>query len=199
MAIIRKLNKPKQVIVTVTNEKTSQLWTLCPYNRPEGVEGAPEYWVPTYKMTITGPVPAFKVIRFGLQRKNLDPPPAERPCDAGLFKENVFYPVWLPTYRVHSGPGSIPGAWQLYRSFLIHEGSPDPDAGWGTLGCIEVVGKNEWHRFLNAIQRLAGASLDQVGRHKTLKVKIQAASSPKAKLKTAQNNLEMPPLVEIPR
>ena len=174
---------PKQVNVVVTGQMAGRFWSLSPYNPAEGVRGAPKYLVPTYKMSMNDNSPDFEVIRFGLKRTNITPPPKTRICDVGLFKQNIYKPSWLPSYRVHSGPGSLPGAWQLYGSFLIHEGSPSPDDAWGTYGCIEVVGLNEWRRFLESIKRISGASLAEVGHEKLLMVEIKAAAAPTAKLK----------------
>ena len=68
-------------------------------------------------------------------------------------------------------------------NFLIHEGSPDPSSPWGTYGCIEVVGRNEWNRFLDSIKLLSGEGPATVGSLRLLTVKIQAATAPMARLK----------------
>lgn len=147
------------VEIFITSQTTGSKWALCPYNPTDGVDGAPEYMVPTYKMKVSGSSIDFKVIRFGIKRTNITPSPKTRICDVGLFNKNTYSAVWIPTYKVHSGPGSIRGAWQLYNNFLLHEGSPDPSDAWGTYGCIEVVGKGEWSRFLNAVKKQSGASI----------------------------------------
>lgn len=171
----------KKVIVTVTSQVTGNMWALSPYNPQQGVIGAPEYLVPTYKLKVVGEARDFQVIRFGIKRTNVSPPPETRLCDVGLFKENTYTGTWLPTYRVHSGSGSLPGAWQLYGNFLIHEGSPDPNDAWGTYGCIEVVGRNEWRRYLRTITRIGEAQLNQISKQKNLIVRIKAAAASNCK------------------
>lgn len=168
------------VSIIVTSQTTGAKWALSPYNPTDGVSGAPEYMVPTYIMKISGTSSEFKVIRFGIKRTNLKPPPKTRVCDVGLFNKNSYIATWIPTYRVHSGPGSVPGAWQIYKNFLIHEGSPDPSDAWGTYGCVEIVGKGEWKRFLNTVILHGGASNNILSDRKLVKVNIEQAAAPTA-------------------
>ncbi len=72
----------------------------------------------------------------------------------------------------------IPG-----QGFLIHEGADAQRRGeWGgSIGCIEIV-DGFWNSFLNNIEHLAGAPCGEVGRTRTLTVKIRAASYPVATL-----------------
>ena len=179
------------LLITVTKRLTGSIWALSPYNPEQGVQGAPVYLVPTYVLTLATAdgrkvCPRdFKVIRFGLKRTAATdalPSPPELLCNVGLFSEQQHTAAWISTYRVHSGPGSIVGAWQLTGSFLLHEGSPDPSSPWGTYGCVEVVGNDEWKRLLSTIQSFSGADLATVGSRKLLTVRIQAASAPMAKL-----------------
>lgn len=170
------------VTIIVTSQTTGTKWALSPYNPTDGVIGAPEYMVPTYKMKVLGSSADFKVIRFGIKRTNINPPPKTRPCNVGLFNKNTYIGTWIPTYRVHSGPGSIPGAWQLYKNFLIHEGSSDPSDAWGTYGCIEVVGRGEWSRFLNVVKRQDGADNHVLSNKKMVKANIEQAAAPMATL-----------------
>ena len=172
-----------QVEIFITSQTTGSKWALSPYNPTDGVIGAPEYMVPTYKMKVSGSSIDFKVIRFGIKRTNITPPPKTRFCDVGLFKKNTYSAVWIPTYRVHSGPGSIPGAWQLYKNFLIHEGSSDPNDAWGSYGCIEVVGRGVWRRFLNVVKRQSGASNIVLSKEKKIRIHVAQAVAPMATLK----------------
>lgn len=167
-----------EVKISITNHITEKKWALSTYNPTEGVVGAPEYLVPTYKMKVSGCLSDFKVIRFGIKRTNIEPPPTKRHCKLGSFNENTYSAVWLPSYKVHSGPGSIPGACQLYKNFLIHEGSSDPSDAWGSYGCIEVVGENEWFRFLTEVQKQSGADNFELSNEKKINVHIQQAVAP---------------------
>jgi len=65
---------------------------------------------------------------------------------------------------------------------LIHEGANSAkDVIGGTLGCIEIV-DGGWHQFQNEIQSRAGASCAAIGEAKKLKVTIEYAAYPMAKL-----------------
>jgi hypothetical protein len=76
-----------------------------------------------------------------------------------------------------------PGAWRLLegKGFLIHQG-PDDDAktAGGSLGCIEVVGKDEWDDFLGLLESIAGADCQRIGAQRALTVRIEHAEFPTA-------------------
>jgi hypothetical protein len=171
-----------EVTITVTSKIIGRKWALSPYNPTDGVIGAPEYLVPTYIMKVSGVSSHFKVIRFGIKRTNLNPPPKTRICDVGLFKNNIYTATWIPTYTVHSGPGSVPGAWQIYKNFLIHEGSSNPSDAWGTYGCVEVVGAGEWSRFIKSVKKTGGAENIILSKQKLVKINIEKAAAPIATL-----------------
>jgi hypothetical protein len=159
-------------------------WTLCPYNHTEGLDGSVVYAVPVYEVHVKS-TEVFWAIRFGLVRKDEPVPPATRRCDAGLAKKQDARPSWVPKYSPHSFQGGIrPGAWQRYphKGFLIHEGSSDPSTVFGgSLGCIEIVGSGEWNRFLDTIEKLAGASCAVIGHKHALHVKIMETEYPMAR------------------
>jgi len=68
------------------------------------------------------------------------------------------------------------------RGFLIHEGA-DTRVGYvgGSLGCVEIL-DGGWPTFLGEIKKLSGADCAAVGKAGKLKVKIEGASLPTAKL-----------------
>jgi len=175
-----------QVQITIAGIPSATKWTLRPYNPPQGVEGAPDYLVSTFAMRVSGIAASFNVLRFGIKRTpvfDAPAPPQSTRCDVGIVHQHVYHPPWI-MYIVHSGPGSIPGAWQLQGKFLLHEGSPDPDVGWGTYGCMEVVGRGEWARLLEGIKQIAGTrNLTAIGKAKALTVHVEAAHLPVATLK----------------
>lgn len=165
------------VNVIVTSTPVSR-WTLRPYNPQQKVICAPNFWVPTYKVTVQGVKGDFQVIRFGIQRKKRVPIPEKWSCDCGLTVERTYDAVWVPDYRPVSFEGSIPGGWLLKRegSFLIHEGTPFSDMPLGTYGCVEVLGAkgkaSEWFRFLNGIAQVSGvtySNFQKVGMRVTIK------------------------------
>jgi hypothetical protein len=169
------------VTVTITNKRVGT-WNICPYNATEGIDRSVSYKVPIYEVTV-GDKDTFKAVRFGLVRRNEKPPPTTRVCDAGLADAQTVRPGWIPDYNPHSFEGGPRvGAWQLYagKGWLIHEGAGDPSQQSGSLGCIEVVGKGEWDRFLSTIEALAGATCAEIGKAKALTVVLQAASRPTA-------------------
>jgi hypothetical protein len=175
--------RPRPITVTITDNAVSK-WTLSPYNDAEGLQATVVYEVPVYEVLVPSKE-VFWAIRFGLVRNNVSPPPASRKCDAGLAKKQEARPSWVPTYSPHSFHGGItPGAWQLYpdKGFLIHEGASDPTRVLGgSLGCIEIVGTDEWNRFLTTLEELAGANCAVIGQEHAMLVKIQGTDYPTAR------------------
>lgn len=138
--------------IHVTSEEVGQS-TLKEYNKQLGVYAAPLYIVPTYKMTIEG-VGDFEVVRVGLSRSPSHAPKPLRKCDVGVFKaQTITGPTWID-YTPHSGPGTLPGAVQLWKdkNFLIHEGPDDRNRAMGTYGCVEVMGAANWQQFVDKVK-----------------------------------------------
>jgi hypothetical protein len=52
----------------------------------------------------------------------------------------------------------------------------------GSLGCVEIVGKDEWDAFLDTLESIAGAPCQRIAARKVLTVKIEHADFPKATL-----------------
>jgi len=180
---------PKPVVVTITGRELGR-WILTPFQYGPGLQryasGAfVRYEVPIYAVSVKGGR-EFKAIRFGLVNRGVLPPPAVRTCDAGLSAARVANPSWVATYSPHSFrlPGR-PGAWRLIegKGFLIHQGTDDPTTtAGGSLGCVEIVGKNEWNSFLGDLESISGADCARIASSKAITVKVEHATFPTAKL-----------------
>ena len=175
---------PKAVTVIVKGSEVGK-WTTAPYSHDKGLDIKAIYEVPIYEVKVE-PSYSFKAVRFGLVNRNQNPAPKQRRCDAGLGMAQSYNATWVPGYSPHSFQGGIRlGAWRIIpgKGFLIHEGSSDKDKSiGGSLGCIEIVGQLEWNRFLNTIESVGEASCADIGKAKTLLVKIESAAFPSAKL-----------------
>ncbi|MBI2901361.1 MAG: hypothetical protein HYY17_14345 [Planctomycetes bacterium] len=169
-------------IVPYSHADGLQYWTPAGSPRPVAVV----YKVPYYFIRVEGGG-EYKAVRFGLQNKGTLPPPATRPCDAGLSSPRVCNPTWVPGYSPHSFPGSSrAGAWRLLpgKGFLVHEGANTllGQVG-GSLGCVEIL-DGRWNEFLGEIERIGKSTCSDIGSKGKLKVTIEAASYPVATLKT---------------
>lgn len=127
----------------------------------------------------------YNAIRFGLRNRGDNWIPDRRPCDTGLSQPHECVPTFVPHYRPHSFLGEgPPGAWRLLpgKQVYIHEGANSArNVIGGSLGCIEVV-DGGWRQFQNEIQSKAGGSCAAIGAAKKLKVTIEYAAYPMAKL-----------------
>ena len=94
-------------------------------------------------------------------------------------------PEWLPLQlegaQLHSPWTSRCLGLLEGKGFLIHQG-PDDDAktAGGSLGCIEVVGKDEWDDFLGLLESITGADCQRIGAQRALTVRIEHAEFPTA-------------------
>lgn len=161
---------------------------IIPYSHADGLQftgGKPVvYRVPWYEVRVEGGG-SYRAIRFGLRNRGQTPPPAVRPCDAGLSAGRTCTPTWVPGYSPHSfAGGSRAGAWRLLpgKGFLIHEGA-DGNKGQigGSLGCVEIL-DGQWNGFLGELEALGGQTCPSLGATGRLKVKIEPATYPVATL-----------------
>jgi hypothetical protein len=140
------------------------------------------YEVPIYEVRIDGGG-TYLAIRFGVQ--NTGATPETRRCDAGLSDARDCYPAWVAGYSPHSfRGGSRAGAWRLMpgKGFLIHEGADRAKSQiGGSLGCIEVL-DGKWNTFLGEIERIGRGACLEIGSKSSLKVTIESAPFPMAKL-----------------
>jgi hypothetical protein len=140
------------------------------------------YIVPTYKMKISGSAVIFKVIRFGLTQSTTLPHPVNRICDIGLFKKNTYNAVWIPSHQTQAITGAALGAWKFNKDYYIQEGSRTPTDAWNSNGCIEVVGKDQWLKFLFVIRQTSGDSNHILSIEKNIKIHIDFTATPMATL-----------------
>lgn len=117
------------------------------------------YLIPIYPCTVEGRDQSgkavreqFDVLRFGVQSKDGKTASVVGLADA----QTHVIKAWLPHYRVHSAYSPEGGAWQVYDSFLIHDGPDNPTEIFATIGCIEIMGRQGFIRFNDLVIRLAG-------------------------------------------
>lgn len=151
-----RTNVNKTVKITVTNIEDG--WGIV---RSYPIDDKFIYKVPLYICTIEGIsnnielIYSFKCIRFGVQ---YNPAIPIGPVVVGL-KERQFYTLnWIPAQNLR---GEY--AWQIKSNWLIHRGSQNPQFGrpFGALGCIEIVGVNEWSKFNKTILELTGETYEK--------------------------------------
>lgn len=147
------------------------------------------YMVPIYLCTVEGTddtgasvKKTFQVLRFGVQSKN--------GVNAGVVglaqRQTHVIKAWIPSYVVHSANSPENGAWQVYDSFLIHDGPDTPQEVFATIGCIEIMGKTGFVKFNDLLISLSGAraaarndKLHEIGRSGRMSITYEAAERPK--------------------
>lgn len=98
----------------------------------------------------------FSVFRFGVTRKD----EKSEPFVVGLSDQQTHViKRWMPTYSPHSAKSTEIGAWQIYDSFLIHDGPDYPrnPRAFATIGCIEVCSPGAFNQFNDLIIELSGS------------------------------------------
>lgn len=179
---------PKRVVVEITNRPLRLGCKVIPftYENNAGMQTRADgsyvkYLVPMYAVVVQGGA-EYMAVRFGLVNHGEKNPSAERQCDAGLTRERSVQPAWIGSYLPHTLdiPGR-PGAWELQRHFLIHQGSDGQTFG-GAIGCVEICGPGRWDAFLAELEDKAELPCDEIGRQSLLTVHVQAAAAPMARL-----------------
>ena len=116
------------------------------------------FLVPVYQCLVEGTdnsgksvKETFQVLRFGVQSKD-----GKTASVVGLANAQTHViKAWLPTYRVHSASSPENGAWQVYDSFLIHDGPDYPTELFATIGCIEIMGPRGFVKFNELVVALS--------------------------------------------
>ncbi|WKJ91731.1 hypothetical protein QZJ86_06225 [Methylomonas montana] len=159
---------------------------------PDG--GAEYYLIPTYELTVAGTESngakskrTFEVIRFGVHQKGK----LGKPVVVGLANHQVHtIKAWLPHYTVHSASSPEKGAWQVYESFLIHDGPDDPHRQvYASIGCIEICGgPNGFVDFNDYIINLSGPKasnradqLAEIGAARSMSIEYAKTNRPALK------------------
>jgi len=151
------------------------------------------FWIPVYPCIVAGHInngqsisERFNVLRFGVYN-----PDGRSPRVVGLADQQTHViKNWLPDYMVHSATSQENGAWQVYDSFLIHDGPDNSSEIFATIGCIEIMGPRGFIRFNDLIIALSGllgssssrnSQLHQIGRSGKLSITYQRAVRPSLK------------------
>lgn len=149
------------------------------------------FWVPVYDCYVHGlndegrsVRQGFKVLRFGVQCKD-----GKNAGVVGLSDlQTHTIKSWIPTYKVHSATSPENGAWQVYGSFLIHDGPDNPTELFATIGCIEVMGGLGFVKFNDLIISLSGSNaktkpekLKEIGASRNLSITYLKAKRPSMK------------------
>ena len=128
-------------------------------------DGAPtvHYKIPTYRVTVSGKDSSgnpqktdFEAFRFGVQKEGTTGPRV-----VGLANAQTHtIKAWIPDYSVHSARSTERGAWQVYGSFLIHDGPDSPHSQvYASIGCVEICnGPAGFNLFNDFIISLANPS-----------------------------------------
>jgi hypothetical protein len=173
--------------MTVGNKEIGQAKTWA---YPEG-HAHGYFWIPTYTLTVSGTNKAgkaeqreFEVLRFGIHC----PTRKSRPAVVGLAKfQTHVIKAWLPHYTVHSAESLEMGAWQVYESFLIHDGPDDlVHDVYASIGCVEICGSPRgFDTFNDYLIALSGpkssdrkTQLSEIGRAKNLSITYLKATRP---------------------
>lgn|ERR1035437_198540 len=157
---------------------------------PNGV-ALGKFLIPIYKLTVAGtdnggkPVTeTYSVFRFGVQSKD-----GTTASVVGLADHQTHViKSWIPTYIVHSARSPENGAWQVYDSFLIHDGPDNDTELFATIGCVEIMGFRGFSKFNDLLISLMdppGTNRDQklssIGGSGQLRITYQGAIRPALK------------------
>ena len=122
---------------------------------PDKQNFAKLYRVPLYRVYVEGRDATnnfvqedFEAIRFGVHKNY-----SSHPKIVGLadMQTHILSWDWITTMEEYS--------WRVYDGFFIHDGPDNPMSGfYGSIGCVEICGANEWSRFNDVIQDLSGAN-----------------------------------------
>jgi hypothetical protein len=149
------------------------------------------YLIPVYTLTVEGQNSGgeavkrtFPVFRFGVQSED-----GKTARVVGLsHSQTHIIKAWIPTYKVHSATSTENGAWQVYDSFLVHDGPDNDTELFATIGCVEVMGPSGFTKFndlLIALMDPSGSSRDEqlnaIGKSGKLRITYESAPYPPLK------------------
>jgi hypothetical protein len=178
----------RHVKMTVGNKPVGRVRTWA---YPEGIKHG-LFWIPTYNLNVAGTNKHgkaierdFEVIRFGIYC----PTAKAKPTVVGLANDQTHViNAWLPNYSVHSAPSLEQGAWQVYKSFLIHDGPDDlVNEVYASIGCIEICnGPRGFDGFNDFLIEISGPTamfrdkqLAEIGRARNMSIKYLKAVRPR--------------------
>jgi hypothetical protein len=149
------------------------------------------FTIPTYGLTVSGvgatgkkEKRTFEVFRFGVHFKK----GFSAPRVVGLAEQQTHViKDWLPDYSVHSARSVERGAWQVYDSFLIHDGPDEPRSElYASIGCVEICnGPRGFDAFNDFLIALSGPKakgraeqLREIGKARKMTITYEKATRP---------------------
>lgn len=126
----------------------------------------------------------FEVLRFGVQCED------RKTARVVGLADNQTHVIkrWIPDYDPHSFVSNEIGAWQVYGSFLIHDGPDTVREVSATIGCVEIMGNQGFIDFNDFIISLSGAKaasrddkLKEIGNSGKLSIHYLPAKRPPLK------------------
>ena len=135
---------------------------------PDG-KPSEHYKISTYRVTVSGKDSSgtsqkndFEAFRFGVQKEGKIGPRVVGLANA----QTHVIKSWIATYSVHSARSKERGAWQVYDSFLIHDGPDSPHSEvYASIGCVEIcngpTGFNLFNDFIISLANPAATDRDE--------------------------------------
>ena len=163
----------RPVTVTITN---ITLGTAHLTSYPDKQNSSILYSVPLYRVYVAGRDSAnnlvsedFEAIRFGIHK-----PYSGQVSVVGLADAQTHTLSWDD---ISTMPNK---AWRVYDGFFIHKGPEYPiTQNYGSIGCVEICGVDEWDRFNDLIKNLTGLSnLTQISNSGLLTAEYESATRP---------------------
>ena len=182
------------VTITVTNRKTGDTYKARSYpDDDKDNDGVIEFYsTPVYFIDIKSKAgtKTWKAVRFmPYWNDPAAPDPGYRArgfLNSGLHKfPKQAVSLYLPNYPIHNRYSPHKGAIQIRNNFLVHAGPSNlSDIGWGSAGCVEVIG--DFGQFKRDIRNLAGinaattedAALSNLVRNKKLFIELEYDTPP---------------------
>ena len=133
------------------------------------------YSVPLYRVYVEGRDDAnnfvqkdFEAVRFGVHK-----PYSSHVRMVGLADSQTHTLSWDWITTMNED------AWRVYDGFFIHRGPSDPLIGFGSIGCVEICGVDEWNRFNDTILNLTGlTSFTEISNRQLLTAEYESATRP---------------------
>ena len=162
-----------KILVTNITQGTAYLCSYPDKQRSEGIK----YKVPLYIVSVEGKnhngsrvSEIFSAIRFGVKKSYHN----KTVKVVGLSDSQTHTLTWD---NITTMTGN---AWRVYDGFFIHEGPYSPTTQlYGSIGCVEICGVDEWDRFNKLIVNLSGArNEEEVSSKRLLTVEYEGAGKP---------------------
>jgi len=188
----------RDVLITVSNQTIVQKYYArsYPMNDRDHDGRSDKYEVPVYKVFIKGVdssgtkvVKEWTALRFMPFWNDPQNPSSYYKSKGFISSGLITFPKqiiknYLRGYEIHNTTSPEIGAIQLKGNFLIHAGPVSlAQAGWGSAGCIEIIGN--FTAFRREILQLANcfiselqSAMESIVNARKLSVEIEHAASP---------------------